>query len=280
LEREGEVMRVLLLYESCTGNTELGVEVIARSLGKEGHHCETRRFRETPPEALRGYDLYGFASPVQSFAPLAPVHSYLENMPPLTGAPAFIFTTGAGWAGAAHRIIARVLHRKGLKVLGARLMPCPDSWPLGRMLDRHFYDRVAFPTRRSLRRTREFAREMVNLAYRHREGLPVPEVPRRLLPTPTLPLALNALRGGLSMALGTRTVQKEDCSRCRTCVEVCPSGAVRLDPFPVFSDKCVGCWACFNSCPYSAIRSSICEPRHFYRGIRDRERMLKRAGLA
>ncbi len=273
-------MKVLLLYESCTGNTEMGVEVIAGTLRREGHHCDTRRYRETPPEALKGYDLYGLATPIQSFAPLAPVYSYIRAMPDLKGSPAFIFTTGAGWPGAAHRLMARALRKKGMKVLGARLMPCPDSWPLGRILDRHLYDRVAFPTRRSLRRTRVFAREMVNLAYRHNEGLPVAEAPSKVLPTPTLPLALNALRGGLKTALGKRTVRTEDCSRCRTCVESCPVGAVRLDPFPVFSDACIGCWACFNNCPYSAIRSSICAPRNFYRGPRDREKLLKRAGLA
>ncbi len=272
-------MKILALYESCTGNTELGVEAIRRALVRDGHSCEARRYRETPAEKLEGYDLYCFASPVQSFAPLAPVYAYLKSMPPLQGKPAFIFTTGAGWPGAAHRLMTRALRKKGMKVLGARLMPCPDSWPLGRTLDRHFYRLFTFPRKGSLRRTVVFAREMVNLAYRHLEGLPVPGAPGTLLPTPTLPLALNALRGGLRLALGTRTVSREDCSRCRTCVEVCPVGAVRLDPFPVFDDSCVGCWACFNNCPYSAIRSSVCSPRNYYHGIQEREKLLKRAGL-
>ena len=273
-------MRILVLYESCTGNTKLGVEALRRALEMEGHACEVRRYRETPSRELGSYDLYGFATPVQSFAPLAPVHSYIRSMRELPGEPAFIFTTGAGWPGAAHRIMSRLLHKKGLKVLGAHMMPCPDSWPLGRVLDRYYYDHFSSPRKRSLRRTAVFAREMVNLAYRHREGLPVQESPHLLLPTPTLPLALNALRGGLRVALGNRTVRTEDCSRCRTCVEVCPVGAVRLDPFPVFSDACVGCWACFNNCPYSAIRTSACSPRNYYRGIRDPEKLLKKAGLA
>jgi ferredoxin len=272
-------MKVLILFESCTGNTRLAAEVGRRTLEMEGHTCAMRKYRETPASELDGYDLYGFVFPIQSFAPLAPVYDYVKAMPGLPGKPAFILTTAAGWAGAGHRMMARLLHGHGMIVLGAHMMPSPSSWPLSRILVRHVYDIFTLPRKRSIYRTRAFVVEMANRAYRVNDGLPVRQAPHTLLPTITLPMGFNAVKGNLKEIVGTRTVDTELCSRCRTCVDGCPVGAVSLDPFPVFGDNCIGCFACFNNCPYSAILTTVCKPKHYYGGIKDPEKLLKKAGL-
>ncbi len=126
-----------------------------------------------------------------------------------------------------------------------------------------------------LDRQRAFALEMVNMAYRHRDGIRVRQAPRLLWPTPTLPLGLAAVRGMLSRGFGKRTVDAETCTRCGVCVEACPVGAVSLDAeggLPAFSGDCIGCWACFNNCPERAILSSACRPEHYYGGIRKKRR--------
>jgi ferredoxin len=272
-------MRILVLYESCTGNTALGVEAIRRALLGEGHSCEVKRYRDADPEELFGFDLYCFATPVQSFAPLAPVYDFIKAMPKMGGRPAFIFTTGAGWAGVAHRLTARRLRKRGMVVLGARMMACPDNWPIGRVLDRRFYARFTFPRKKSLRRTAAFSVEMANKAYRHLDGIKVKRAPHILWPTPTLPLAFAALNGALARAYGKRTVDAEACNGCGVCVEVCPVGAVCLTDLPSFDDSCIGCWACFNNCPTRAILTTACGPETYYGGIKDPEKLLKKAGL-
>lgn len=263
-------MNLLILYESCTGNTEFAVDIIRRTLEQDGHTCEVRRFRDSGSDGLMGFDLYCFATPVQSFAPLASVYRFIKIMPKLPGRPAFIITTAAGWPGVAHRMMATALRRKGMAVLGTRMLACPDSWPIGRRIDRHFYDHVTFPRKRSVKKLRAFAVEMVNKAYRHREGIKVKQAPHILWPTPTLPLGFFAVRGTLSHGFGKRTVNTEACTKCSICVETCPVGAVSLngnDGLPVFSKDCIGCWACFNNCPECAILSSACRPEHYYRGL-------------
>ncbi len=272
-------MNILMLYESCTGNTELGAEVVKRTLERDGHACTLRRYRDISFPDMDGYDLYGFATPVQSFAPLTPVHRFLKAMPSREGCPAFIFTTGSGWPGVAHRMTAGLLRKKGMVVLGAHMLACTDNWPISRKLDRFFYDRFSFPRKKSLRKVQSFALEMANRAYRLREGLDVEQAPHRLWPTPTLPLAWFAVRGMLARGLGKRTLDAEACTRCGTCVKVCPVGAVTLADLPTFSDACIGCWACFNMCPSHAIVSSVCAPRDYFGGLDDPESFLKKVGL-
>lgn len=272
-------MDISILYESCTGNTELGVEVIRRALEKEGHTCTVRRYRDSDPDRLEGYDLYCFATPVQSFAPLTTAHRFIKAMPKLKGRPAFIFTTGGGWPGVAHRMMAGQLRRKGMTVLGARMLACPDNWPISRAFDRRFYNLFTFPRKRSLKKTRAFAIEMVNQAYRHRDGIKVKQAPHVLWPTPTLPLGFFAVRGMLARGYGKRTLDAEACTRCGICVDTCPVGAVSLRDLPTFDDSCIGCWACFNNCPARAILSTACSPQHYYSGIEHPEKFLKRIGL-
>ena len=273
-------MRVLLLYESCTGNTAYGVEVIRRVLSRDGHDCKVERFRDAEPSDLRGFDLYGFATPLNSFAPLAPVWSFLKALPELSGKPAFIFTTGNGYAGVAHRLMARRLRKHGLVVLGHHLMKSADNWPFSRNLTR-FMDRL-HPMKGEVKRTIRWTKEIAGKAEAVLAGAEVETPAYRLWPTPTLPLALNAVYGGLKLATGKRIIDPDACTLCGRCAEVCPAGAVSMQPGPAFSKACVGCWACFNVCPENALRMGpkLARPATQYRGMSSgkAERVLAKLG--
>lgn len=270
-------MRVLILFESCTGNTEFGVEVMRRALEKRGHDCEVIRYREIRPQEVGDYDLYCFATPIMSFAPLVSVWRFIKEMPPLESRPAFVFFSSGGVAGPSHKLMARELRKHGMVVLGSRLLVCPDSFPITRGLYKGVYR--SFPLQRSLRKLAGFAAEMAEKAQLHNKGIEVKIPHYLLLPNPIFPLTFFALRGELYRWLGERTVDNKACDQCGLCVEVCPVSAVHLDPFPAFSTSCIGCWACLNNCPRSAILSSAAKPKNFYRGLKDKDVKLKKIGL-
>ena len=270
-------MRVLILFESCTGNTEFGVEAVRRALDKQGHQCTVIRFREIHPNQVGDYDLYCFATPIMCFAPLASVWRFLKEMPDMRDRPAFFFFTAGGAAGPSHKLIARELRRHGMVVLGSRLLVCPDSFPVTRGLYKSIHRWL--PLQRSVRKLADFAVDMARKARLLQEGSGV-KLPRYyLLPNPIFPATLFAMHGGLRRSLGKRTVDEEACDQCGLCVDVCPVSAVHLDPFPVFSQSCIGCWACLNNCPASAILSSVAKPRNLYHGLQNKEEKLRKLGL-
>lgn len=47
------------------------------------------------------------------------------------------------------------------------------------------------------------------------------------------------------------------CTRCKICIEVCPTGAAQItgDEFPTYDlDKCIGCAQCIALCPFMALK--------------------------
>jgi len=51
-------------------------------------------------------------------------------------------------------------------------------------------------------------------------------------------------------------VDKEKCTGCETCVDICPAAAIEMDGSTavVDADLCVDCESCVDECPSEAIR--------------------------
>ncbi len=59
----------------------------------------------------------------------------------------------------------------------------------------------------------------------------------------------------LTQLMISRPVPVEDkCTKCGTCEEHCPVGAIKLNPYPVVNpEKCISCFCCMELCPQSAL---------------------------
>ncbi len=61
---------------------------------------------------------------------------------------------------------------------------------------------------------------------------------------------------------------KEKCIKCGNCQEVCPKGAIVLNPYPqIAREKCISCYSCIEHCPVGALTlPTVVED--FIRGIK------------
>jgi ferredoxin len=57
--------------------------------------------------------------------------------------------------------------------------------------------------------------------------------------------------------LPQRQIIKEKCTKCPVCSEICPVGAITLDPFPLFGNNCIACYNCMRLCPEKAIAADF-----------------------
>jgi len=67
-------------------------------------------------------------------------------------------------------------------------------------------------------------------------------------------------------------------SGCRICVEVCPEGAITLDPGPAVSERCTRCGLCQTSCPTEVFQGEVHSDQHLLGRIAPLLRAERRAG--
>lgn len=54
-----------------------------------------------------------------------------------------------------------------------------------------------------------------------------------------------------------KTVDKDKCTQCAVCEDVCPVNAIELADYPKFSNDCFDCFNCIRLCPEDAIIPAI-----------------------
>ncbi|MBU1669999.1 MAG: EFR1 family ferrodoxin [Actinobacteria bacterium] len=271
-------MKVLILYYSGTGNTKFACEVAGLAIERAGHDVTMTTYEKAGDVRLEDFDLYCFAAPVYEWAPARNVERFVRSIPALEGRRAFIVTSSAGATGQATPLFARMLEDRGLTVLGDHNLICPDSWGGTRRWSAP-HD-AETPTPESVRELAEFTDSMLEHACALEDGRAVSLPAYRVLPTGLFLLSRLTRAPGRwpRLKMGRKRVDESACTRCGVCVKNCPAGAIALDPYPAFGRGCIACWRCINTCPVDCITTIIDSDTH-YKGITERERLLREAGL-
>jgi ferredoxin/flavodoxin len=270
-------LKILILYYSGTGNTRFACDIARLVMEKAGHEITMKAYAKAGKEDIGDFDLYCFAAPVYEWAPARNVERFVTSMTRLPGKRAFIITSSAGATGQAIPLFARMLESKGLTLLGNYNLICPDSWGGTR---RWSYSQDAeTPTVESVRELAAFTGKMLEAAEGLEQGRAVDLPEYRVRPT-GLFFASRASRLAPSsrVKMGKKKVDTKECTECGVCAKNCPSGAITLDPYPRFGSQCIACWRCINTCPADCI-TTLVDSSHHYKGIVDKDALLKQAGL-
>ncbi|BBO69350.1 (Fe-S)-binding protein [Desulfosarcina alkanivorans] len=245
----------LIVYCSPAGSTRHVAQVIGDRLEEEAVtvHRLDLAITKDPSRYVgllktAGADACLFVgSPVYRDMAIPPVMAFLEDLPEGIGCPAVPFIT---WGGASSGIalwqMGKALESKGCtlagaaKVLGVHSMMWPSDNPVGQGHPDADDDRQIGRLIDRLTKTPADTLSFEVLDYQPAavgaEGKKKLEQPWTIIP---------------------KTVDEEKCTQCAICKQVCPVGAVTLDPGPVFSDRCFDCFNCVRECPEDAIVPAV-----------------------
>jgi ferredoxin len=221
----------------------LAAEVHRLDLAKKGNHDEfINRISKAGPN-----DCLFVGSPVYRDMAIAPVMNFIDSLPNMDSCYTVPFVTwGGAFSGIALWQMGRALKKRGFHLLGGAKILAVHSmmWgcqePLG-----HNH-----PDSDDDERIRTFAVNIYGrLSNKKIDRLPLEKLdynPKRH--TTRLKKKLGKPRW-----IVPKKVDKEKCTQCGLCENVCPAAAIELTDYPTISTACFDCFNCIRLCPEGAI---------------------------
>jgi len=116
-------MRVAIVYDSSTGKTKAAAEQMGEAARAAGHECSVESIQDADPAEVTAADAVCVGSWTKGLyvirqSPTAATMSFIEQLGPLDGKPAAVFTTYAIAIGKTLRKMAAPLEARGAKVTG------------------------------------------------------------------------------------------------------------------------------------------------------------------
>ncbi len=281
-------MKSIIFLHSSTGNTRLVTRYAAARIRAQGHECSIVDITRHPePPDLDDVDLIGLSCPSMYWRPTVVMERFIARLPAARPGPkpAFQLATASGDPGSHFALAAEQLAHKDWITLRAYFVPMVNNWPCHRAVSESIPMAGAIAegitgARPELRPSFGWLWPDVGEPYpRYRDGLDrflqdvlvltenndlsAAKAPADLWRGHRWMAAVGRLLTVEQMRTATDIrVDAERCSRCGTCVQVCPVGCLTRsgeDEVPRMGTDCTGCWACFNHCPDGAL-SGVAAP--------------------
>ncbi len=199
---------------------------------------------------LEDYDLIGIGTPVFYFQEPWNVRDFISRLSFLKGKSSFVFCTHGGQDANTLARMAKGLKEKGLLVLGGLSIRGYDSFQP--------YIEFAYskghPDEGDLKKAEEFGREMVKNYRLVKEENRLDVLANFKFKFSLLHLtSLWLTKERVNRHLPRMEIDKERCLKCSKCAEICPSGVIELNPYPIRKGDCIRCYYCEKVCPQGAI---------------------------
>lgn len=255
-----EKLKHLIVYCSPSGTTRHIAEVIRTELehmeieprtldlGEGGDNSMIlKQIQDADPICLY------VGTPVYVNRALPPVLDFIAQLPETEQSIAVPFATwGGATSGIALHDLADALTAKGYAIAGAAkvlavhsMMYCIEE-PLGKGHPDEADDDMVRELVRAVRQ---------KVANGEFEGLPLSVLAYQ-------PEAIHARMSEMSLEkakghMPARTVDREACTKCGVCRDVCPTGSIEYSPYPEFTESCICCFSCVKECPEGAIHADL-----------------------
>ncbi len=233
-----------------------GCSVVACDLGQH-HDCSDILDRIA---ATNGKCCLFIGTPVYAFHAVPPVMKFIEKLPASGGYAVPFAVWGGVTSGIALHEMGERLTSGGCKVPGAGLVLAEHSltWQFESPLC------SGHPGPEDDAAVARLVDSVVSsLASDAPRELPLSDLLNQ--PEEMLPVMQQMTVAVAGTKLPPRTINQDVCTQCGVCMEQCPTGAMRLDTWPVYDDNCIYCYKCLRVCPEQAIEADFSMMEAFFK---------------
>lgn len=243
-------MKGALIYYSSTGNTELLCKYIASKISNA--NFDLYNVVKERPKNLEEYDIVGFLSPTNYFNIPKLLRAYIDNINYGNNKPAFILNTYGMMLGKTLHKFAKKLTNKGYHIIAAHKFNTPENYPP--FIAKGLKNEQA-PSKEEIKKLDDFISKLESLIEDINNE---DKVKKALIKTGFLNSIIPApSRRSIKKKAGQFKVIREKCSRCKSCIRLCPYDSIEYKNKPIFNaNTCEYCFICFNHCPEKAIYTS------------------------
>ncbi|MBE5977643.1 MAG: 4Fe-4S dicluster domain-containing protein [Paenibacillaceae bacterium] len=240
--------KLLVLYFSGTGNTEIAAKHVIQSFTDLGWEIELIRMEDVNQKRVQldinQYDLIGLGSQVIGYGIPGVVRSFARALPATSdGRKVFIFRTAGGVVSSNYNVskeLIRILKSKHYDVCYEELFSIGSNWIM--KYDDVIMKQLYMATIRKISQMCEAIERVerhfyqTGIALRIKMGV------------------IAAFSSKILLLLGKDAVIDKSCTSCGLCARQCPAENISIEKGKVkFHTSCSACLRCVYSCPNHAI---------------------------
>lgn len=251
----------LVVYSSPAGTTRHVSQVISNTLKELGYESvvydlgnkdERSKLNLQVKDWMNNCCLW-IGTPVYAGHAVPPITDFISKLPVSNGSYAIPFVTwGAVTSGIALPEMGKMLNEKGYTVLGAAKVLAVHSmmWDVENPLGEGHPDAEDDAMMKKLVESIDAKLSSSSIQPLRIEDLNYqPQPVQESMQKVNIEIA--------KQMLPPRQLDEEACTQCGTCEEVCPAGAIKLDPYPQFGSECFLCYNCVRLCEENAIKTDL-----------------------
>jgi len=235
---------VELFVFSGTGNSLLAAQAVAGVLKYEKLSVHVRSMDQPCPKNLSIETAIGLIFPVACFSTYPTVWRFIESMPAGEGREVFAIGTMGGAAFGMQGPLRKILSKKGYNPVGAKFLTMPGNYN-NKTLN---VEKDAARISKANLEAQAFAYDLLDGNARWKGGIPV-------LSSLVHKFGQSRTPWNLFYKVFPISVDKEKCTRCKRCVNICPASAITLkEDYPAVERLvCESCQRCAGFCPSGAL---------------------------
>ncbi|MDD5022493.1 MAG: EFR1 family ferrodoxin [Endomicrobiaceae bacterium] len=242
---------------SGTGNTLSIAKKIAEVFNSKNVLTKVHRIEATDPKNIELSSTIGIGFTVACWNTYPMVKKWLKALPVSNGTEVFLFDSMGDSSFKMIASIAKQLENKGYKIIGSKEFKMPNNFLLVEKEEKKLKKlNITMPL------VEKFAEDIIaGKADAVKGGFIY------CLFFSFTSLVVNTWNWKLSQKMITFKIDKQLCTKCGLCADICPKNNITMNEFPVFNNKCEICLRCISYCPVKAISSKLLYKNRTHRGI-------------